>query len=390
MNTIINLYQRLNEVTDFRKKYPEYQPGDGKIHILFLSPCLNETGYYRMIAPALELNRTESHSAILGHIHKWDFSKGFDDYDSPIDLRLVEWADYVVLPAIFTDAGYIIRSLRDINNDIEFVMDIDMNYHELPDYHPEKRKMTEQALNNLVSNLSQVDVLTAPNSLLLNYYHDLVQRSSKEFLLHFEIYPNLLSSFGMETIKDIKKNGRDLLRIGIITDPSQVEDLRSIEPAIVEFQMNQPGAVEFIVFGLPSKLAEQHGLFKDLQVSYEKPSPITEHVSKLNELAVDIGLIPMVGNSYNASSGKAIIKYLNYASLMIPVIATGITPFKHLIRAGESGFTADTTAEWLEHLNFLKQNPEQRTAIGTEGFKTAWEHLSYTQATIRRLKSVFI
>ena len=390
MNTILQVYQRLNEETDFKKKYPECQPGDGKIHVLFLSPCLNETGYYRMIAPALELNRTDTHRAILGHIHKWDFSKGFDDYDSPIDLRLVEWADYVVLPAMFTDAGYIINNLREINNDIEFVMDIDVNYHELPDYHPEKKKMTEEALDNLVANLSLVDILTAPNSLLLNHYHDLVQRSSDEFLLYFETYPNLISSFGMETIKDIKKNSGEKLRIGLISDPSQVEDLRTIEPVLAEFLKIHSEKAELILYGLPPKVVEQYGLFTGLPVSYEKPAPITELLSKLNDLALDIGLIPMVANSYNSSSGKAITKYLAYASLMIPVVATAITPFNHLIKPGENGFTAADTNAWLEHLTFLLNNPEQRKAIGGEGFKTAWEHLSYTPATIRRLKSVFV
>src|SRR5579885_787089 len=115
MKTLKELYGRLNTAKNFKEKYPQYNMDDNKIHVLFLSPCLNEAGYYRMILPALELNKTDTHSAIIGHIHKWDFNKLFDDYDTPIDFRLVEWADYVVLPVMFTDAAYIIKSMREIN-----------------------------------------------------------------------------------------------------------------------------------------------------------------------------------------------------------------------------------------------------------------------------------
>ena len=162
MKTLKELYSRLNTAKDFKELYPHYEMEDNKVHVLFLSPCMNETGYYRMILPALELNRTDTHAAIIGHIHKWDFNKMFDDYDSPVDFRLVKWADYVVIPAMFTDISYIIKSMREINDDIEFVMDLDINYHELPEYHPDYKKLRPELKEMMISNLLKVDILQLP------------------------------------------------------------------------------------------------------------------------------------------------------------------------------------------------------------------------------------
>ena len=135
MKTVTALAEHLSNARTFKEKYPLFDERDNKIHVLFLSPCLNESGYYRMILPALELNKTNTHCAILAHIHKWDFHKLFDDYDNPVSLQLVHWADYVVLPTMFSDAEYIVRSMRAVKPDIEFVMDMDANENALPDKH---------------------------------------------------------------------------------------------------------------------------------------------------------------------------------------------------------------------------------------------------------------
>jgi len=253
------MYSRLNTAKNFQEKYPQFDMDDNKIHVLFLSPCMNETGYYRMMLPALELNRTDTHSAIIGHIHKWDFNKMFDDYDNPIDFRLVEWADYVVIPAMFTDVNYIIKSMREINDDIEFVMDMDTNYHELPEYHPDHKKLKPELIETLIGNFSKVDILSAPNSPILNFYNDLVEKHNEEFLLYFERFPNLLSNFTFEEIGQIQRNTTDKVRIGLILDPSQGNDLKTIEKPITSLLEKHKQNIEIVLFGWSKKTAEQYG-----------------------------------------------------------------------------------------------------------------------------------
>ena len=388
MKTLKEQYTRLNTITNFKKRYPSYDVDDNKIHVLFLSPCMNETGYYRMILPALELNRTDTHSAIIGHIHKWDFNKMFDDYDTPIDFRLVKWADYVVLPIMFTDISYIIKVMREINDKIEFVMDMDINYHELPKYHPDFKKVKPELKNILFHNLSQVDILSAPNTPLLNYYHDLVEKQDEEFLLYFERFPNLLSNFTFEEIQQIKRNTTDKVRIGIILDASQAEDLKIIEKPITALLEKRKDKIEIIIFGWTKKIAEQHQVFTNVRITYEKPLPFQEYHYKLNNLAFDIGLLPFANNSFN-TSGKALNRFLDFSAFMIPVIASDIFPFKRIID-GENGFRAATGEDWINKTDQLITNLELRRGIGNNAFKTVWENFSYTPKALQRLQSIFI
>lgn len=389
MKTLKELNWRLETSKQFTEKYPGFNVDDNKIHVLFLSACLNETGYYRMILPALELNRTDTHSAIVAAIHKWDFNKLFDDYDTPVDFRLVEWADYVVIPTMFSDADYIIKSMREINDDIEFVMDIDVNYHELPDYHPDYKKLKPELKEMLISNLSKVDILTAPNNQILNYYHDLVQSREEEFLLYFERFHNLLSLFTFEQTGAINRDRSAKIRIGIILDASQGNDLKTIEKPIATLLETHKDKIEIVIFGWTKKVADQYEVLKDLRITYEKPVPFQEFHNRLNSLAFDIGLLPFVKNDYN-SSGKAFNRFLDFSACMVPVVVPNIGPYEKIIKDGENGFIAANDDEWLAKTGQLIDDAQKRQEIGNYAHKYVWEHFSYTPNVMQRLKSIFI
>ena len=389
MKAVKELYAHLNTEKDFKKKYPAYHTDDEKIHVLFLSACSSESSYYRLILPALELNRTDTHLAIISDIHKWDFNKLFDDYDNPIDYRLVKWADYVVMPVLFTDVEYIIRSMREINSDIEFVMDVDQIYHELPDYHPDFRKLRPDLKDTLLSNFFKVDILTAPNSSILKYYGQLAEQKTEELELYLERYNNLLSNYTFDEINTIQRNQGEPVRIGLILDPSQVNDLQTIEPALADLLNTFKEKVELVIYGWNEKIAQQHGILKDLPVSFERPVPFFDYHNKLNNLALDIGIIPCVNNKFN-EAGKSWLRYLDFSANMVPTIVPAIVPFSRMITEGENGFIATSTDELIEKITLLIENAEQRQNIGSYAHKFVWENYSYNPKAMQRLKSIFI
>jgi glycosyltransferase involved in cell wall biosynthesis len=389
MKSIKALYHHLNTEKEFKHRYPHVNLNDKKVHILFLMACTNEQGYYRMILPAMELNRTETHTAIIGQIHKWNFNKQFDDYDIAIDFRLVEWADYIVVPALFSDINYIIKSMREINSDVEFVMDVDLNYHQLPSDHPDFKKFTPALKQIFQANLSQIDILSAPNNYLLSTYEKLAQETEEEFSLYFERYGNLLSNFTYEEIQHIERNSGDKIRIGLIVEASQGNDIKLLEKVITTLLEKYPDKIEIILFGWSKKVAMQNGLFDKLNITYENPVPFQEFHSRLNSLALDIGLLPFVNNAYNAS-GKTLTRYLDFSGNMIPAIASQMLPFTKIIEEGDNGFLAATDEEWIAKTEQLILNAELRTAIGNSAFKTAWSKFSYTPQSVERLKNIFI
>lgn len=389
MKSMKALYHHLNTVKEFKYRYPHFNPQDKKVHVLFLMACTNEQGYYRMILPAMELNRTQTHVAIVGQIHKWNFNKQFDDYDIAIDFRLVEWADYIVVPALFNNIDYIIKSMREINSDVEFVMDIDLNYHQLPEDHPDFKKFTPELKQILQANLSQIDILSAPNNYLLAAYEKLAQETEEELSLYFERYGNLLSNFTYEEIPHINRNSGQKIRVGLLVEASQGNDVKLIENVIKAMLEKHADKVEIILFGWSKKVAVQCGLFDKLNVTYENPVPFQEFHSRLNSLALDIGLLPFVNNAYNVS-GKTLTRYLDFSGNMIPVIASRMIPFTKIIEEGDNGFLADTEEEWIAKTERLIENSDLRIAIGNNAFKTAWSKFSYTPQTIERLKNIFI
>jgi glycosyltransferase involved in cell wall biosynthesis len=389
MKSIKALYHHLNSTKEFKHRYLNFNPIDKKVHVLFLMACTNEQGYYRMILPAMELNRTDTHAAIIGQIHKWNFNKQFDDYDIAIDFRLVEWADYIVVPALFSDINYIIKSMRDINSDVEFVMDVDLNYHQLPADHPDFKKINPDLKQILQNNLSQIDILTAPNNYVLSVYEKLAQETEEELSLYFERYANLLSNFTYEEIKQIECNRGQKIRIGLIVEASQGSDVKLLEKVITTLMEKHSDKIEVVLFGWSKKVAVQHELFDKVSIAYEHPVPFQEYHSRLNSLAFDIGLLPFVNNAYN-TSGKTFTRYLDFSGNMIPVIASRILPFTKIIEEGDNGLLAEADEEWIEKIEQLVFNAELRRAIGNSAFKTAWAKYSYTPQAIDRLKNIFI
>ena len=75
MRNITELQERLNTKNSFEHRYNI--ENDDKIHLLYVSPRLNATGYYRMITPALEINKTTTHKVIITSIENNDFSRRF-------------------------------------------------------------------------------------------------------------------------------------------------------------------------------------------------------------------------------------------------------------------------------------------------------------------------
>jgi glycosyltransferase involved in cell wall biosynthesis len=389
MKNLKALYHLLNTSKEFKERYPHFNPADKKIHVLFLFACTNESSYYRMILPAMELSRTDTHSAIIGHIHKWDFNKQFDDYDTPIDFRLVQWADYIVIPTLFSDVSYIIKSMREINTDVEFVMDIDINYHQLPPDHPDSKKFTPELKQILLSNLLQIDILSASNNYVLSAYEKLAQESEEELSLYFERYGNLLSNFTYQEITQIQRSSHNKTRIGLIVDAAQGNDVKLLEKVIATLLEKHSDKIEIVLFGWSKKIAEQVGLFTGVTITYERPVPFQEFHARLNSLTFDIGLLPFVNNAYN-SSGKTLTRYLDFSANMIPVVASSIVPFTKIIEEGDNGFLAFTAEDWITKTEQLIENAELRKAIGNNAFKTVWEKFSYTPQAIERLKNIFI
>jgi glycosyltransferase involved in cell wall biosynthesis len=89
-----------------------------------------------------------------------------------------------------------------------------------------------------------------------------------------------------------------------------------------------------------------------------------------NEIATlqrfDIGLYPLpLDNDWVL--GKSGLKALQYMAVGVPVIATAIGANFRIIQEATTGFLVSSNNEWIEKIEFLINNPEQRQNIGLAG-----------------------
>jgi len=389
MRNIKELYHRLTEQKDFDKRYPIYAQNDGKVHVLFISPCLNGTGYYRAIVPMLELNGTNTHVAIITDLHKWDFNEQLTDYVTPVDERLIQWADYIVLPSMLADASYLIRGWRNQNPDAQLVMDMDTNIHALPKQHFKYLKISGDQKKQLLSNLAQMDMVTGVSKELLVYYDALLERYYPSSEVAMEYLPNLISRFGYQEIEPIQAKGGEKIRIGIIGTSANYYDTLSILEVLQKLDATYGDEIELVLFGWDGSLPRMKNVLDGFRFAYQKPVGLLNYFHTLHNLALDIALIPFKNIAFN-THGKSFIRYLEFAVSGVPVIASNHVPFKRIIRHGETGFLADSTQDWLEAVGVLINQLELRERIGINALKDTWRNYSFTHDKLKAYQDVFV
>lgn len=388
MRTIKELYNRLREQKKFSRRYPQVDENDGKIHLLYVSPCFNARGYYRMIAPALELNRTTTHAAVVSGIHKWDFNKEFEDYDSPLDERLIRWAHYVIIPVTCKDVSYIIEALKEVNFELQFVMDLDSNLHLIPTHHPCYGKISDEHKEQLLLNVSRMDVVTAPNEGLLDYYDDLLEEHYPDSEVYLEYLPNLISEFGYQEIEPLERNHSGQVRIGLVMCGAAGHDVILLVVVLKEITRKHGEKIQVIIFGWNGEMPGGDKPLEDLPVTFIKPVGFPDYFKELNELALDIALLPLADIPFN-TQGKSFSLYLEFSVFAIPVVAPDIPPYNKVIVDSETGFLAASPDMWIQATSCLILDENLRTGIGKNAMKSAWRNFSYTRGNIQLLKEIF-
>ena len=386
MQTIKELQSLLNSKTKFEERYSRYKHKDDKIHLLYVSPCLNASGFYRMILPALEMNKTATHSAIITNIENWGFNKNFENYDTLIDERLLLWADYIIFPPVLSDISYLIKAIRALNPNIQLVMDLDYNYHEIPKTHPRSAKITSNHKEFLLVSLAQMDVVTGANIHLLDYYATLMEKKHEDSNVYMEYLPSLISRFGYEDTLPMPPRKSEVIRIGIIGKPSSA--VLSLKEALQKISNTYKDKVEFIFFGWNKKHSETETLFKDIDYTIEKSVSFSNYFNVLHKLSLDIALLPAEKNMFNKH--KSYTKFLELSVFGIPVIASINHSAKLVLKEGETGLLANTEAEWIEAIELLIKDSDYREQLSRNALKKVWRSHGFNIRNIELITDLFI
>lgn len=384
MRTIRELQARLHLSNKFQEKY-NIEPDD-KIHVLYVSPTLNATGYYRMIAPALEINKTDTHKAIITGIENNDFSRKLSDFVSILDEQLITWADYIIFPALFSDVSYLLQAIKTLNPQVQLVMDVDRNYFALPISIPLSRKLTTEKLKHLETNLGLMDMATVANKPFQSFLQKLIADRLPESNVLVEFSPSLTSRFGYEEMPPLIKNDSEKIRIGIIK-PTE-EDLLSLKEVLIKTRSTFKKNIQFVCLGKPHSSKERDMLLKEIDCELHDTVSFTDYFEKLNNLRLDIALLPAKEGLFNKHQNTQL--FMELSVFGVPTITSIHHSAKSILKKGETGLLASEAPEWIENIKLMVKDSETRSRLGRNALKWAWRFQGYNTKNIELLTEIFI
>lgn len=101
-----------------------------------------------------------------------------------------------------------------------------------------------------------------------------------------------------------------------------------------------------------------------------KGVPFESYPATLRFLAFDIGIAPLTPCWFNES--KSNIKWLEYAALKVPCVASAVYPYAKSIDHGRTGFLAKTSVEWFDALSALVEQPVLRQTVAEAAWASVW------------------
>lgn len=200
----------------------------------------------------------------------------------------------------------------------------------------------ESTRRNIVESIRAADVVTVTTPELAH----VVSKYNEKIL----VIPNCLPY----EYWNIEPAGGDQLTVGWAGGNSHWKDL-SVIAGVVEQILDEFPEVEVALAGMRAYPFADHPRIRRL-----KTVNMEEYPALLTNF--DIGLAPLTDDSFNAC--KSDLKFLEYAALGLPVVASKVPAYEHSISHGENGFLARNPKDWLKHLRRLITDEELRKSIG--------------------------
>ncbi len=176
--------------------------------------------------------------------------------------------------------------------------------------------------------------------------------------------PNLLDMRRWNRIAPVAQS--PVVRIGWHGGWSHYADLLAIKPALEEITEKYP-EVRLVFFG-----SVQPHILENIHPSQVELHPwesgTASFISVLKSLQIQIGIAPVVPGEF--ADCKSELKWVEYASQGIPVVATDAEPYASAINMepGDdenwTGLKVQMTGEWVKALSALIERPAMRRGIG--------------------------
>lgn len=166
------------------------------------------------------------------------------------------------------------------------------------------------------------------------------------------------------------------VRIGWIGNPGTSHYLQMVRQALAE--VIRPGHVTFVTIGAADDAALEG--IPHLARQWSEASEVRD----LQEL--DVGIMPVPDRPLER--GKCGYKIVQYMACGLPTVASPVGANKVIVDHARTGFLACCTAEWVQYLTRLAEDPTLRQRMGAGARSDCERHYSHDRV-IPRLVELF-
>lgn len=332
--------------------------------------------------PSIAIRLIEPLAALEDYSVK--LASGIQHQKLVIDYETLLMRDIIVVQRDFpsTDTLPLLKKLKTLGK--KLVYETDDAFHLIPESHS---KAFHRAKAPAIFEFAKLaDAITVSTEAL-----------AKEFKPHGKVtvVPNRLSPtlWNEALIQQRDQKRASLsgnLRIGLIGGSDHQHDLAMLAEVITTLQQQYP-TLEWVAYGDgASQLLKQH--ISPPQVTITPSNfDYRGHPTRLAEMAIDIALIPLVDDAFNACRSN--LKYLELGFLGVAGIFSNTASYNKSVIDGETGLLANNATEsWLNAIHQLIEDPALREKIAANAKKDVTKHGIFTshqsgwQALLDKLK----
>ncbi len=360
------------------------------IRLLFVAPCINSNGYYRVLLPYLELDKLVNFETRVTGVFKWDFNKTYSIGSDTLKEEDIRWATYIIFPMLTGNYAYLFQAIKVLNPKVLLVMDVTEQIHNTHQINASYQVFSKDEQLNFMHNVWQMDMITTPIKKLCGWYRELLHKERSILPKKIEVcwLPSLISKIGYEDITAMAKPHDGILRIGMIGSAKSSEALQEFLPLFKSLKKTYTDKVELVILGWNGKHSNGDEPLKTIDITFHKSVSFLDYFQTIQNLHLDIMLFSMHSlKDYRYSNN---IKYMEAAALGIPVIAPELSSYTDVIVDGENGVLASDLTDWEQKLKTLIDDSEYRNRLAAQAKKRVWQDYGYTQGNLVVFENIFL
>lgn len=184
------------------------------------------------------------------------------------------------------------------------------------------------------------------------------------------VLPNCIDPFYFD---EPLRNTNGKVRIGFSGSIAITDDINVLEPIVKHYEKDP--RVELVLFSLPPNKKDEYTrnlyqheyeFWENVKVEWHPFVPMEEYYDTLNNLKLDIMIIPRADNYFNRA--KSNIKFLEASMFEIPCIAQSFpdhqSPYEVNPKDTENLILATDTEDWISKIEDLIEHKKKRESLG--------------------------